>query len=328
MRNGSRNLFLMSIGISAILVAQAVRAESTCVDYPSKPVTIIVPFPAGSATDTAARRIAEELRKDLGHNVLIDNSPGADGTLAARKAASARPDGHTLFITTNTTHSANPAIYTKTALPYDPANDFRAIAGILQIPYLLAVSKGSPLQDFDLLKAAATDPDEPLAYGSGSVGARGAGELLRERLQGNMTHVAYRGSPQGLSDLIGGRLDAFFADPASALGVLDQIDVLAITGGARVKSLPDVPTLAELGIEDYAVSAWVAAFAPAETADPIVACLTASIDKAVQNPDVIAFMATIGSEPMRMKPEQLDAFIAEDVVRWQELVEVANIERK
>lgn len=317
-------LFAMA-GTFVMLGAQG--AYAACEGYPTKPVTIIVPFPAGSATDTAARRIAEELRVELGQNFLIDNSPGADGTLAARKAASARPDGHTLFITTNTTHSANPAIYSNTPLPYDPEEDFSAISGILQIPYLLAVSKTSPVEDFEQFRAAAT-ADAPLTFGSGAVGARGAGELLRERLDGNMTHVAYRGSPQGLSDLVAGRLGAFFADPASALGVMDQIRVIGVTGPSRIESLPDVPTIAEMGIDGYAVTAWVAAFAPAETPDAVVSCLTAGIDKALKDEEIAAFLASIGSEPMHMGPDELNAFIAEDAVRWQELVEVANIERK
>ncbi len=318
----------LAIAAGAALVGGSQAAFAACDNYPTKPVTILVPFPAGSATDTAARRIAEELREDLGQNFLIENAPGADGTLAARKAAAARPDGYTLFVTTNTTHSVNPAIYTVTPLPYDPGKDFRSVSGILQIPYLLAVSKDGPIKTFEQFRAAATAEGQPMTFGSGAVGARGAGELLRERLDGNMTHVAYRGSPQGLTDLIGGRLGAFFADPASALGVMDQIHVLGITGAERVNSLPDIPTIAELGIEDYAVSAWVAAFAPAETPDAVVACLTEGIDKALQNDEVIAFMSSIGSEPMRLSPEALDAFILEDVAKWQELVEIAKIERK
>lgn len=318
----------LAVVTSVILVAGGQAAFAACEGYPTKPVTILVPFPAGSATDTAARRIAEELRNDLGQNFLIQNSPGADGTLAARKVAAARPDGYTLFVTTNTTHSVNPAIYTLSSLPYDPVKDFRAVSGILQIPYLLAVSKNGPIETFEDFRAAATAEGTPLTFGSGAVGARGAGELLRERLDGNMTHVAYRGSPQGLTDLIAGRLGAMFADPASALGVIDQIRVLGITGAEQVSSVPGVQTIAELGIKDYAVSAWVAAFAPADTPDAVVTCLFEGIDKALQDDDVIAFMATIGSEPMRMAPEALDSFIAEDVVKWKELVEVAKIERK
>jgi len=321
--NDSRGLSAFVLCLGATLSAAAAQAQ--CISYPSAPVTIVVPFPAGSATDTVARRVAESLRTDLGQNFLVENLPGADGTVAARRVASADPDGLTLFVTTNTTHAANPAIYTE--LPYDPQEDFEAVGGIMRISYMLALGPDNPATTFDEFVEQARNASPPLTYGSGNMGGRVSGELLKARLGIDMVNVPYRGTPQGLTDLIAGRIDAFFPDPASAAGVIEQIQVLGATGPARIASMPDVPTISELGVEDFAVAAWVAAFAPAGTSEEIVSCLNTTLNAALQDADTIEFMGSIGAETMPTSPEELDAFVASEIERWVELVEIAGIER-
>jgi tripartite-type tricarboxylate transporter receptor subunit TctC len=321
-----KNIYVAAVAILGASVAWSGTAFAACKGYPAKPVNIIVPFPAGSATDTAARRISEELRQTLGQNFLVENMPGADGTVAARRVAAAEADGHTLFITTNTTHAANPAIYGE--LPYDPQADFDSIGGILRISYMLAVNKDNPantLSEFiDEAKASA----QPKSYGSGNMGGQVSGELLKERLDFEMVNVPYRGTPQGLTDLIANRIDVFFPDPASALGVMDQIKILGITGPERISTMPDIPTIAEQGVEGYSVAAFVAAFAPAQTPDTVVSCLSDALTGALGNPDIVEFIQSIGAEPMIMTPGELDTFVADEIVRWKELVEIAGIERK
>ncbi len=307
-------------------VVWAGAAFAACDGFPQQPINIIVPFPAGSATDTAARRVAEDLRARLGRNVLVENMPGADGTVAARKVASSAPDGYTLFITTNTTHAANPAIYEQ--LPYDAQKDFAPIGGIMRISYMFAVNKDNPantIAEFvETAKASAT----PKSFGSGNMGGQVSGELLKARLGFEMANVPYRGTPQGLTDLIAGRIDVFFPDPASALGVMDQIKVLGITGPTRVSTLPDVPTIAEQGVEDYSVAAFVAAFAPVGTPEPVVACINEAMNAGLGEPAMIEFLQSIGAEPMVMTPAELAIFVGEEIERWKELVAIARIERK
>lgn len=314
----------LALVIGSAMAASA--ANAACGDYPAGPVTIVVPFPAGSATDTVARRVAESLRADLGQNFLVENMPGADGTIAARHVAGASPDGQTLFVTTNTTHAANPAIYSE--LPYDPQADFEPVGGIMRISYMLAINLDNPATTFDEFVENARNASAPLTFGSGNMGGRVSGELLNARLGIEMIDVPYRGTPQGLTDLIAGRIDVFFPDPASAAGVIEQIRVLGATGPDRIGSMPDVPTISELGVEDYSVAAWVAAFAPAGTSGEIVSCLNTSLNEALQDQETIEFMGTIGAETMPTSPEGLADFVAAEIESWAELIEIADIERK
>jgi tripartite-type tricarboxylate transporter receptor subunit TctC len=230
--------------------------------YPSRAVTIVVPFPAGSATDAVARKLAESLREALGQSFVVENRAGADGIVAARAVASAPPDGYTVLITTNTTHSANPSIYRQ--LPYDPEKDFTPVGGIIQIPFMLAVRPEFPAEDLAGFLTVARAANPKLSYGSGNTGSRASGEMLKARTGIDMLHVPYRGSPQAITDLIGGRIDVFFPDPASGLGMIQEkkMKILAITGDKRVKTLPDVRTMEEQGVPNYRIIAWVAMFGP------------------------------------------------------------------
>jgi tripartite-type tricarboxylate transporter receptor subunit TctC len=317
--------FILAAVIGLVAAGGALaQAES----YPQRPVTLVVPFPAGSATDAVARKVAEGLQKQLGQSFVVENKAGADGIVAARAVASAAPDGYTLFVTTNTTHSANPSIYRQ--LPYDPKKDFSPIGGIIRIPFMLAVRPEFPADDYAGFVKAAKAANPSLSYGSGNTGSRASGELLKTRLGFDMQHVPYRGSPQAITDLIGGRIDVFFPDPASALGMLEErkFKVLAVTGPKRIKTLPNVPTIAELGIPDFNIVAWVAAFAPAGTPEPIVKRLNQALNAVLREPDMIAFIDRIGSEILSTTPAELAAFVEEDAKRWVDLVEVAKIERK
>lgn len=314
--------------VAAGLVAGTGAASAQSDNYPQRPVTLIVPFPAGSATDAVARKVGEGLQKQLGQGFIVENKAGADGIIAARQVASATPDGYTLLITTNTTHSANPSIYQH--LPYDPKKDFAPIGGVIRIPYMLAVRSDFPAEDFGGFVKAAKAAKPPLSYGSGNTGGRASGELLKSLLGFDMVNVPYRGTPQAMTDLIGGRIDVFFPDPASALGMIREkkFKVLAVTGPKRIASLPELPTLMELGVRDFNIVAWVAAFAPAGTPQPIVQKLNTALNTLLRDPDMIGFVNQIGSEVLSTSPAELGAFVQEDAKRWVDLVEIAKIERK
>lgn len=296
--------------------------------YPTRPVGIVVPFPAGSATDAVARKLAESLRETLGQSFVVENKAGADGIVAARAVASAPADGYTVLITTNTTHSANPSIYRQ--LPYDPQKDFTPVGGIIQIPFMLAVRPDFPAEDIAGFLKVARAANPKLSYGSGNTGSRAAGEMLKARTGIDMLHVPYRGSPQAITDLIGGRIDVFFPDPASGLGMIQEkkMKILAITGDKRVKTLPEVPTMEEQGVPNYRIIAWVAMFGPAGLPPDVTKRLNGAINKALADPDFIGFVDKIGSDLFPTDPAGLGAFVQEDAKRWVEIVETAQIERK
>lgn len=312
----------------ALLAAGATGALAQADNFPQRPVTLIIPFPAGSATDAVARKVGEGLQRQLGQNFIVENKAGADGILAARAVASVTPDGYTLLITTNTTHSANPAIYKQ--LPYDPKKDFSPVGGIIRIPFMVATRLDFPADDFAGFVKAAKAANPAISYGSGNTGSRASGELLKARLGFDMVHVPYRGSPQALTDLIGGRIDVFFPDPASALGMLQEnkFKVLAVTGPKRIPTLPNIPTMMELGVPDFNIVAWVAAFAPAGTPQPVVQKLNTALNALLREPDMIAFIDKIGSEILATSPAELGTYVDEDARRWIDLVEIAKIEKK
>lgn len=324
MRLSAFALFMTTL-ISASLPA-AGQAQTQA--YPTRPVTIIVPFPAGSATDAVARKVGEGLQRHLGQGFVVENKAGADGIIASRQVAGAAPDGYTLLITTNTTHSANPSIYKQ--LPYDPKKDFAPVGGIIRIPFMVAVRPDFPAKDFAGFVKVAKEANPLLSYGSGNTGSRASGELLKARLGFDMTHVPYRGSPQALQDLIGSRIDVFFPDPASALGLLQdkRFEVLAVTGPKRIPTLPNIPTIMELGIPDFNIVAWVAVFAPAGTPKPIIDKLNSALNNLLREPDMMAFVNQIGSEILSTTPAELAAYVEEDAARWVNLVEIAKIEKK
>ena len=314
--------------VGALALAVSAQEVSAQESYPMRPVTIVVPFPAGSATDAVARKLAESLRVQLGQNFVIENKAGADGIVAARFVAAAQPDGYTLFITTNTTHSANPSIYRQ--LPYDPDKDFSPVGGIIKIPFMLAVRADFPANDLKEFLDRARAANPKLSYGSGNTGSRASGEMLKARTGIDMLHVPYRGSPQALTDLLGGNIQVFFPDPASGLGQIREkaIKILAITGDKRVKTLPDVPTMTELGVPNYRIVAWVAMFGPARLPDAVTAKLNGAINRTLAQPDFAAFLDEVGSDPFPTDPAGLGAFVRADAKEWVEIVETAQIERK
>jgi tripartite-type tricarboxylate transporter receptor subunit TctC len=309
-------------------IAASLPARAQGETYPQRTVTIVVPFPAGSATDIVARKIAEGFRVAFGQAFIVENKAGADGIVAARTVLAASPDGHTLFMTTNTTQSANPNIYNQ--LPYDPQKDFVPIGGILKISYLMAVRANLAADDLASFVKLAKSAKPTLSFGSGNTGSRAAAELLKARLGFDMQHVPYRGSPQALNDLVGGQIDVFFPDPASALGLLgeNKFKIIGSTGTNRIKTLPNVPTLTELGVSDYNIVAWVGLFAPAGLPKPIATKLNEALKAILDQPETLKFLGTLGAEPFPASSEELAAFVIEDTKRWKEIVDVAKIEKK
>jgi tripartite-type tricarboxylate transporter receptor subunit TctC len=294
--------------------------------YPSRLVALLVPFPAGSATDSVARKLGESLRLAFNQPFIVENKPGGDGILAARTAARAEADGYTVFVTTNTTHSANVNIYT--SLPYDPRSDFAPVGGIMKIPMVLTVRADFPADDLaSFIKVAKS---RTMSFGSGNTSSRGAAEMFKARAGLEMLHVPYRGTPQALTDLLGGTIDVLFPDPSSALGAIEgkQLKVLAVASLQRLNKFPNVPTIAESGFPGFEMVAWVGAFVPAKTPAEIVARLNTELNKALAQKDMLDYFDAIGAQVFPTTPDGLRAYVDEDIRRWAEIVEIGKIEKK
>jgi tripartite-type tricarboxylate transporter receptor subunit TctC len=316
-------------GISAVIVLLAATFSGAAAEpYPSQRLTLIVPFPPGSATDSVTRHLAESIRAATGATVVVENKLGADGNLAALAVLKAEPDGYTAFVTTNSTQAANVSLFN--SLPYDPKADFAPVAGIMTIPMMLTVKSDFPAKSVAEFVELAKKRLKPLSFGSGNTSSRGAAELFRFREGIEMQHVPYRGMPQALTDVMGGQIDCVFADPASAQGLVldDKLRALAVTSSTRLETMPNLPTIAESGLPGYELTAWVGVFVRTKTPPEIIARLNSLITGFVNSAEAKNYLTTIGATPFPSTPEELGAFQETDTKRWAEIVETAKIEKK
>ena len=317
---------LGAIGLGLICALAGLPARAAA--FPTRAVTMIVPFPAGSSTDAVARFVGERLSSRFGQPVMIENKAGADGILGAQAAARAAPDGHTLLFTSNSTHASNPNLYS--SLPYDPVRDFAPIARILRINLVLVVRPDFPAGSVEDLLALARAQPGKLTFGHGNTSSRAAGELFAVDGKVELTRVPYRGNPQAISDLMGGRIDLMFADLGTAQELISvgTLRPLAVTSPARAPQLPAIPTVAETGLSGFDMSGWVAVFAPAGTPSTAVEALSSAIDEVVRSPEAERFLFRMGSEPFPASPRDLAAFVSAEMAKWALIVQKAKIEKQ
>jgi tripartite-type tricarboxylate transporter receptor subunit TctC len=295
-------------------------------NYPSRPIKFIVPFTAGSATDAVARIIGEHASKTLGQPVVVENIGGASGVVAAQNVARADPDGHTILITTNTTHGANQSLLKR--VPYDAEKDFEPVTKLGTITLALIANPSVPAKNVGELVAYAKANPGKLSFGSGSSSSRIAGEMLKSRAGIDILHVPYRSNPQAVTDLLSGNIQLFFADISTTL---PQVKAGAVTGLAvstakRSPLAPDLPTMAEAGVPGYDLAAWFAAFAPAKTPEAIVARLREALVSALTDKATGEKLLTAGIEPETSSSEELRAFVRSEIAKWAEIVKEAGIE--
>lgn len=295
-------------------------------DYPSKPITIVVPFGPGSGTDQSARVYGQALSNHLKVPVVIDNKGGASGFIAAQHVAKASPDGYTLFVTTNTTQVANPYLFRQ--IPYDPVKDFTPIALLAKGQMLLLVHPDAPYRTLADLIAAARQAPGKLNFGSGSSSSHVASELLKQMTGIHVTHVPYKSNPQALADLVGGRLDFMFADAPVAVPQVQggKVRALAASGSNRLASAPDVPTVAEAGVPGYDMSFWFAVYGPPGLPADVVRRLSEAFAKASESPEVRAFQERTSGEIAFSSPEELARFQAAEMTKWERVIRAAGIE--
>jgi tripartite-type tricarboxylate transporter receptor subunit TctC len=318
------NLF-RALTVFAAVVSGAAAGQAQ--NYPTKPITIIVPAAPGGVTDMLARRIGPKLTEAWGQQVIVDNKPGANNQIAAEYVAKSAPDGHTILLAPEVTFVVNPFLYSK--LPYDPVNDFAPIVGLIRINHSLIVNPSLPAQSVkDLVELARKKPGE-LYYGTFGVGS--SGHLNMEMLQTlagvKFTPVHYRGATPALTDVIAGHISMMFISVGSAVQPAQsgQVRMLGIGGARRMAGLPDVPAVAEMvpGVE--AVS-WFGLFAPGRTPPVIIAKINAEVRRIFEDRDFRdKFLAAQFFEPITGSPEELAAYIKSDTDKWRHILRAANI---
>jgi tripartite-type tricarboxylate transporter receptor subunit TctC len=290
--------------------------------FPTKTITVIVPFSAGGTTDILARVIGQYMSKDLGQPVVIDNRAGAGGNIGAQIVARAAPDGHTILMGTVGTHAINQSLYKKMA--FDPIKDFAPLTRVALVPNLLVANPSQPYKNVKELIAYAKANPGKVTFGSSGNGSsiHLSGELFNQMAGVDMQHVAYRGSSNAVTDLLGGQIAIMFDNMPSAIGHVKngRLRAMAVTTPKRSPALPDVPTIAEAGVPGYSATSWFGLLAPANTPAPVVAKLNASILKALADPAVKAKMAEQGAEPLGEKPEQFAEFIRSETAKWGKIV--------
>lgn len=294
--------------------------------YPSKPVTIIVPFAPGSGTDTCARLIGEYLRASLGQSFVIENQTAAGGTVAAANAARANPDGYTIVITTNTTHSAGPAIFKN--IKYDPIKDFAPIARIGNIGSIVVSNPELPPKTITEFIAYAKANTGKLSYGFGNSTGRVVGETLRRVTQIDVVPVSYRSNITAGTDLISGRLSMMIADFTTGIPQIKagKMRALAVPTIKRSVDFPDVPTLDETVMPGFDLIAWLGMFAPTGTPPEIVEKLSKEMKVILSRPDIQAKFHSVGIEAFWNGPEEFDKFVKSELTKWTGLIKAAGIE--
>ncbi|WP_315533675.1 tripartite tricarboxylate transporter substrate binding protein [Delftia acidovorans] len=313
------------LALAACALAAA-AAPVLAQDYPSKPITFVVPFAAGSATDQLARALGQAVTTATKQAVVVENKGGASGMIAAQQVARSAADGYTVLITTNTTHAANQHLYKK--LPYDAVKDFAPVAGLGKGGQVLVVRADAPYKNVgDLLAAAKKQPGK-LSFGSGSSSSRVAGEMLKQLAGVDLMHVPYKSNPLAITDLLGGQIDLMITDTSTGVPQVKsgKLRALGYSTTKRSPQLPEVPTLEEAGVKGYDMGYWFAAYAPAGTPEAVVARLNRLLSDAVHSAGAKSFFEMSGSEGWTATPQELAAFQAGETQKWGQVIKAAGIQ--
>ena len=308
---------LFVVAVPGIVAAQA---------WPSAPVRMLIPFAAGSATDVYARLVAKHLSDAFGQQFIVEPKPGANGSIAAQQVAKSKPDGLTLFFTTNTTHAANPSLMKQ--MTYDPVKDFEPVTKIGGIAFFMAVSAASPYKSVAEIVEAAKGQPGKIAYASGNSVGILSGATLQKMTGTQMTHVPYKSTPQGLVDVIGGQVTFLFVDlsvsrPHTQSG---RAKLLAVATLNRSPLAPEIPSMDELGYKGFDIPAWFGLFAAAGTPRDTVVRLNAEMVKIMSRPDVKQTLASMGIDAYTSTPEELGDYVKSEIQKWARLVKDAGIQ--
>jgi tripartite-type tricarboxylate transporter receptor subunit TctC len=314
----------------SVLVAMATAGTvslTPALAQTSRPTRLIVPFTPGGSTDILARALAPKLAQALGQNVIVDNRPGAGGSIGATEAAKAEPDGQTLLMGHIGTLGVNPSIYPK--LGYDPLRSFVPVAWVARVPNVLVVPANSPAKTFQDFIALAKSKPGRLSYSSGGNGSAAhiTFEYLKLRTKTFLLHIPYRGTAPSVTDLIAGQVDATFTGAPAVIAHIrsGRLRALAVSSPERIAALPDVPTVAESGYAGFEADQWYGVVAPTGTPEAMVTRLNAEVNKALVLPDVAKQLAGEGAVPMPTTPRAFGELIAREIPRWAEVVKAGNV---
>jgi tripartite-type tricarboxylate transporter receptor subunit TctC len=295
--------------------------------FPEKPITFVVPFAAGTATDQIARALGNSITAETKQPVVIDNKAGASGFIASQQAAKAPADGYTVLITTNTTHAANEHLFKK--LPYDPVKDFAPITALGKGGQIMVVNPSFPAKSVAEFVALAKKEPGKYSFGSGSSSSRMAGELLQQMADIKLLHVPYKSNTLAVTDLLGGQIHMMITDAATGLPQVKggKLRALGVSSAARSPLAPDVPTISEAGVKGYEMGYWFAAYAPAKTPPAVVKRLNELLVKAAKSESAkTAFYEPTGTEVFTTSPEELGKFQTAESQKWGRIVKAAGIE--
>jgi len=317
-----RRLILASLVAPIAAWHRTVRADT----YPSKPIRVIVPWPAGGVADVATRRVAARMEPLLGEPIIVENRSGASGMIGADYVAKAAPDGYTLLRGDMVTHAVDPYLFK--SVPYDPIKDFAPISGHGKGPLLLVVHPSLPVKSVAELIAYAKAHPGMLNYGA-PIGAPQhlATELLVQLTGVSLVHVPYKGEGPAVTDLVAGQIHMMFSFPTVAAPFVQagRLRALGVTYGQRIALLPDVPTMREVGFPELELTAWGAFFAPAGTPRSVIDKINAAVVKAMEDPEIQTLLRGVGAEAFTTSPEQLAELLKLEMARWAGVVRRAGV---
>jgi tripartite-type tricarboxylate transporter receptor subunit TctC len=310
------------MAVAGCLLALAASAGAA---YPDKPIRIIVPYPPGGLTDAVARQVGNALAERVRQPVVIENVGGGGGNIGAARAAKSPPDGYTLYIGNNATVGINTLIYKQ--LPFDPIRDLAPITLVAESQTILVVHPSVPVKSVDELVAYARARPGQLNFGSTGTGGLShlAGELLKTSAGIQMAHIPYKGTGPALTDLLAGQIQMMFNDTAAPHIKSGKLRALAVTGTKRWSELPDVPTLAELGVAGYETYNWFGILAPAGTPADVVAFLNRELVAVMKDPAMQAWMQSRGAEATSGTSEAFAAYIRKDLEKWSRVVKETGV---
>jgi tripartite-type tricarboxylate transporter receptor subunit TctC len=311
------------VAFVAMLMASAASAQTA---YPTRAITLIVPFGAGSGTDVMARTLSDELSKKVGQPVVVENRPGGASIPAAEYVARATPDGYTLFMGGNTTHSANPHLFKE--LRYDPLKDFTPISRLATAGAVLVVSPKSGFSSIDdVVKAAKADPGK-LSYGASNSGSQIAAERIKREYGIDLIRVPYKSTPQAMTDVIAGNLSMTFVDVAAALSAVrgGQVRALAISSAKRTPLMPEVATMQELGVKDFDLTFWNGLFGPAKMPADVIAALSKAAAEIMLTDQMRQRLTALGLSAAPLPASEMDAYMRVELDKWGSYVREAGIQ--
>jgi tripartite-type tricarboxylate transporter receptor subunit TctC len=304
------------------MFARGAKAQT----YPTKPITIVVPFGPGTGTDTLTRVIAQPLGQAFSQTIVIENKPGANGAIGATQIARAAADGHALLMSTNSPLSAAPTL--NKTIAYDPIKDFVPVTRVGSYTFVVLVSPTVPVSSFSELVAYAKANPGTLTYASGNTSGIVAGETLKRKAAIDILHVPYKSVPPAIQDVLGGRVSMVLSDLTPALPHIraGTLRPLAVTRIRRSALLPDVPSLDEAGVTGFDMDSWAGLFAPAQTPAPIVGRLNVELRRIIDSPEVKARLGDVGFEAFSSTPDELGEFVKVQLAKWTQMIKDAAIQ--